>query len=399
MANAAYAVRPPELCDDHYLKAELYSLMRARDDINEFLSQAVLDGIWYWDLENPEHEWMSPAFWRTLGYPPDAMPHIAAAWQSLIDADDLKIATENFEKHCADPSHPYDQIVRYKHADGHTVWIRCRGMAIRDENGRAIRMLGAHVDITELKTKESQLAEQNARLKLREEQLEFHNQSLKDFASVVAHDLNAPMRQTSIYLGMLEADLKTAGNLSPATGSAIDGMNAVLDRMRRIVKSLHELFKVGAFDLDCQPSPLATVIDEAVALSREYLDARGATIDIGDTPTLPVDPDLIAQVFQNLLINACKYNDAERLAIRISCVRDEENRKTKIYVDDNGAGIPEGAEESIFEPYKRLNDDESVEGAGIGLALCRRIMSLHRGSIYVDPDFEGGVRFVLCFPY
>ncbi|MGO1369098.1 diguanylate cyclase domain-containing protein [Senegalia sp. (in: firmicutes)] len=75
----------------------------------------------------------------------------------MIFQRNLKVAMENFEKHCIDPSYPYDQIVRYRHKDGSTVWIRCRGLSIRDENGKAIRMLGAHTDITDLKETEKEI--------------------------------------------------------------------------------------------------------------------------------------------------------------------------------------------------------------------------------------------------
>ena len=120
----------------------------------EFIQSASLDGIWYWDIERPDQEWMSPRFWTVLGYDPATRPHLASAWQDIIHPDDLRVALGNFERHCADPNHPYDQLVRYFHADGSTVWIRCRGLAIRDASGRTIRMLGAHTDVTALKRAE-----------------------------------------------------------------------------------------------------------------------------------------------------------------------------------------------------------------------------------------------------
>ncbi|WP_028829869.1 sensor domain-containing diguanylate cyclase [Proteocatella sphenisci] len=140
-----------------YLKNELYNLVKNDTNIFEFIQSGSLDGIWYWDLENPEMEWMSPKFWETLGYNPDEKKHLASEWQDIIFQEDLKLAIENFGKHCADSNHPYDQIVRYKHKNGSTVWIRCRGLAIRDKNGKAIRMLGAHTDITDLKEKEKEI--------------------------------------------------------------------------------------------------------------------------------------------------------------------------------------------------------------------------------------------------
>ena len=143
-------VREGMVCmQENYLKQELYTLLNTDGRIFEFIQSGSLDGIWYWDLEKPENEWMSPKFWTTIGYDPDEKRHMASEWQHIIFQDDLKLAMENFRKHCQDPNHPYDQIVRYRHKNGSIVWIRCRGMAIRDANGKPIRMLGeigrAHV--------------------------------------------------------------------------------------------------------------------------------------------------------------------------------------------------------------------------------------------------------------
>ena len=144
--------------EENYLKKELYELINADTNIFEFIQSGSLDGIWYWDLDNPENEWMSPKFWETLGYNPDEKKHLANEWQDIIYQEDLKLAIENLEKHCANPNHPYDQIVRYKHINGSTIWIRCRGLAIRDKNGTARRMLGAHLDITSLKETEKEIS-------------------------------------------------------------------------------------------------------------------------------------------------------------------------------------------------------------------------------------------------
>ena len=142
---------------DNYLKKELYELIKTDESIFDFIQESSLDGLWYWDLENPEEEWMNPKFWTVLGYNPEEMPHKSTAWQNIINQDDLKVALDNFTKHCENPNHPYDQIVRYTHhKDGSTVWIRSRGLAIRDNSGKPVRMLGAHNDVTELKKAENE---------------------------------------------------------------------------------------------------------------------------------------------------------------------------------------------------------------------------------------------------
>ena len=141
----------------NYLKEELNELVQRDSYIFDFIQAGSLDGLWYWDLDNPQNEWMSPKFWQTLGYDPAEKQHLSSEWQDIIFQEDLKMALVNFEKHCENPDYPYDQIVRYKHKNGGTIWIRCRGIAIRDANKKPIRMLGAHTDITALKQAEADI--------------------------------------------------------------------------------------------------------------------------------------------------------------------------------------------------------------------------------------------------
>ncbi|UZO80986.1 PAS domain S-box protein [Aquimarina sp. ERC-38] len=151
--------------EHNYLKEELYDLIKKDANIFDFIQGAVLDGLWFWDLDNPENEWMSSRFWTVLGYDPDQMPHKSSSWQNIINHEDLKNAIQNFVKHCQDPTYPYDQIVRYTHRLGHTVWIRCRGLAIRNSKGKPIRMIGAHTDITSFEKVKLSLKKQNERYK------------------------------------------------------------------------------------------------------------------------------------------------------------------------------------------------------------------------------------------
>ena len=100
---------------------------------------------------------MNSRFWTTLGYDPASMADNANAWQRIIFPEDLEVVTNGISRHQNDPSIPYDETVRYRHQNGSTVWIRCRGMVIRDEQGVPLRMLGAHTDVTALKQKEETL--------------------------------------------------------------------------------------------------------------------------------------------------------------------------------------------------------------------------------------------------
>lgn len=152
--------------DEHYLKQELYSLVREDTAVFDFLQEGALDGVWYSDLEQPGNEWMSARFWSTLGYEPGEMQHRCSEWLELVHPDDRKTIESNFQRHCEDPGFPYDQVVRCRHRDGHKVWIRRRGLAIRDPQGKPLRMLGGHFDLTEQKGAEEQLMRLGERFQL-----------------------------------------------------------------------------------------------------------------------------------------------------------------------------------------------------------------------------------------
>ncbi|TDF38450.1 PAS domain S-box protein [Alteromonadaceae bacterium M269] len=116
------------------------------------------DGYWDWHIQD-DYEYMSPRFWEILGYLPEEKPHSPSAWQDLIFEDDLNVALDNFNKHInSKGQHPYEQEVRYRHKNGSTVTVLCRGKVIEwDDNGNALRMVGTHTDITYLKAIEKEL--------------------------------------------------------------------------------------------------------------------------------------------------------------------------------------------------------------------------------------------------
>jgi PAS domain S-box-containing protein len=189
----------------------LYELVQQDRSIFEFLQRGSLDGVWYWDITAPEIEWLSPRFWELLGFDPAEKEHLAKEWQGLINPEDLEVALSNFKKHCADPNHPYDQTVRYRHKDGSTVWVRCRGLAIRDDAGNPIRLLGAHTDITELKRTEEALEQKAFELKAANEDLSKVGQDLKK----VGRSLEQQVRVRTLELRESEERLKTMIERAP----------------------------------------------------------------------------------------------------------------------------------------------------------------------------------------
>lgn len=122
--------------------------MRKDASIFAFIQDSTLDGIWFWDLQRPENEWMSDSFWRNIGYNPLDMAHSPSAWMDKVHPDDIIEAKNRIDAHITDPKIPYEQVIRYYHKNGSIRFIRCTGKVLYDDNGKPWRMLGAHIDIT-----------------------------------------------------------------------------------------------------------------------------------------------------------------------------------------------------------------------------------------------------------
>ena len=355
-------------------------LVQKDPEMWRFLQHGSLDGVWYWDLEAPDNEWMSPEMWRLFGIDPETKSHAPAEWQDIIFAEDLAVALENFEKHCADPAHPYDQIVRYRHSDGSTVWVRCRGVAIRDEAGKPVRMLGAHNDLTAVKRLEEQA--DSGRVAA-----DAANEELRTFAYSIAHDMKAPANTLYSLLNRLsmmmpvdrQAPQRQLMNISLQT----------IDRMRVPVDDVLEYTRVVGAETAYQSIDLTNVANEVVSVLAGDIEATGATVTIDPLPTIDADAMQMRALLQNLVSNAIKFNrDSVPPEVQVSSSSGKQRGVIVLSVQDNGVGIPLDMQDRVFAMFSRLHLHDEFAGAGLGLALCRRIAVNHGGNIKVvsTPD-------------
>ena len=374
----------------HYLQAELEDLFRTDHKMWLFLQQGSLDGIWYWDLEKPDNEWMSPEMWRLFGVDPETKGHDPAEWQDLIFQEDLKVALDNFEKHLADPHHPYDQIVRYRHADGSTVWVRCRGIAVRDENGKPLRMLGAHNDITA-----AMKAEEDARAAFRK--TEAANEELRTFAYSISHDLKAPSNTMQMILRELVEI--NEGDFSDDQRSLISMAQNTAEHMRMLVEDLLSYTRLIDRDLPWETVPLENVVSDVKQHLAGSIAETSAILNVENLPTVPGNLVQLRILFQNLIENAIKYKHPSRdPKITVKSVESKDSAMVAVCVIDNGLGIAPEYHERIFELFKRLHRADEVQGTGLGLSLCRRVAQNHGGSIRVSSERGNGSTFTICLP-
>jgi len=149
-----------------YLRNELYKRLREEPDQLLWLHNSVTDGMFYWDLQRPENEWLSPEFKKLFGYEDWELANSPDAWQDKIFAEDKDRALEAFFEHIGPNRKPYDEILRYRHRDGSTVWVRCKGTATFDSDDKCIRFMGCHTDVTSLMQAQEKYLKNEAALDL-----------------------------------------------------------------------------------------------------------------------------------------------------------------------------------------------------------------------------------------
>lgn len=366
---------------DHYLKQELYKRVAADGAIFEFLQAGSLDGIWYWDLENPEHEWMSPRFCEVFGYHPEEIAMTPEWWQSNIFPEDLEICLSAFEAHKADPSIPYDQVIRYRHKMGRTIWVRCRGLIIRDEDGTPLRMLGAHTDLT--------------RHMEATQELKRSVQELEQFAYIASHDLQEPLRMITNFAELGLESLSERGiELNEEEQEFFDFVTDGAERMKRLIAGLLEYSRSGK-ELTRRPFKGEDAVQEALGVLNGAVAERGADVQIGPLPVLYADFPSISRLFQNLIGNALKFRSDERpLVIQVGF--EDLGTMWRIFVSDNGIGFDQRYADQIFEIFRRLGSKKN--GEGLGLAVCRRIVERHGGIIWAQARPQEGATFFFTVP-
>jgi signal transduction histidine kinase len=233
-------------------------------------------------------------------------------------------------------------------------------------------------------------AEQAARESLSE--LQRSNRELEAFASVAAHDLAAPLRVVVGYAEMLAAD---DSQLSPQIAELLDKVASTSRRMQAQVDGLMTLARVESEDLTTDRHDIRALVQEALVPLEDEIQRKSASVQVGPLPLAVANATGLVQVFGNLLSNALKYG-GERPSVSVEAIR--ASGAWQFTVADRGIGLPEGDEGQLFELFERGNPSNPIPGAGIGLAVCRRIVDRHGGRIWSTRRAGGGAEFHFTLP-
>lgn len=245
------------------------------------------------------------------------------------------------------------------------------------------------------------LAEQADALDEQAVELRRSNAELEQFAYVASHDLQEPLRKVASFCQLLE---KRYGDKLDERGTeyirfAVDGAK----RMQQLINDLLSFSRVGRLNTAPSEVDLGKTLDSGLANLQAAVEETGAEI-IRPTEPLPHligDPTLLALLWQNLIGNAMKFrkpDTAPRIVIDCRPAPDERAGTWLLSVSDNGIGIESEFADKVFVIFQRLHGRDVYTGTGIGLAVCRKIVEHHGGTIWIDTEYTEGTRFLFTLP-
>ena len=317
-----------------------------------------------------------------------------AVWE-LVDVEERAASQEavrrkiNGEKALV----PFERT--YRTRDGRQVAVEIHESLIHDSAGAVLGIRSCLLDISDRKKAEAALRRQAA-------ELARSNGELEQFAYVASHDLQEPLRKIQAFGDRLKT--KFSNDLPNEGRDYLERMQNAANRMQALINDLLTLSRVAT-----HTRPFVEVdLFETVRLVLSDLESRieqlSGHVEVDPLPVITADRLQMSQLFQNLIGNALKFHKPgvpPHVTVRAALVRDPNGAAEdvcRISVEDNGIGFDEKYRDRIFQVFQRLHGRNEYEGTGIGLAICRKIVERHGGTIAAYSTPGEGSRFVVTLP-
>lgn len=362
-------------------RKEIEGQLRASEARYRAIGEAIDFGVWMCDAQG-RNTYASESFLRMVGINQQQCSDFG--WGDVLHPRDAADTIAAW-KECVLAGGVWDREHRFRGVDGQWHDVLARGVPVKNEQGEVLGWAGINLDI--------------ARLKRAEEQLKEADRRKDEFLATLAHELRnplAPVRNAVQILHMQCPD-------NPELHWARDVIDRQMQAMTRLIDDLMDLSRISRNKLDLRKErvALATVVQGAVETSRPWIveQAHELTVTLPPEPIfLEADPTRLTQVFLNLLNNAAKYTERGG-SIRLNAER--QGSDVLVRVQDKGIGIPAANLPNLFQMFSQVEEalSRSQGGLGIGLALVKRLVELHGGSIEVRSEGAGkGSEFEVRLP-
>ena len=308
------------------------------------------------------------------------------AYRLLAHTEDWPACSHRNQERAQGASGTYEVALR--HRDGSTRWMLINGSPLRDANGEIVGTIGAHFDITDRKRDENERAHFAKKL-------ENSNRDWETFAFAVSHDLKQPLRKIEVFCERLQDE--ESEKLSPQGQHYLERTRSAAQRMTGLINGLLAYSRVATLETAHEMVDLNCVLRDVLLDLELAVERVGATLEIGALPTVRADETQMHQLLQNLIGNALSYRrPGVPLVVRVNGRVDREF--CEIEVADNGRGFSASQAEKIFKIFRRLDEENSAEGAGVGLTICRAIVERHGGTLTAHGAPDQGATFRVRLP-
>ncbi|NNE89357.1 MAG: GAF domain-containing protein [Silicimonas sp.] len=228
-----------------------------------------------------------------------------------------------------------------------------------------------------------------AQLLLKEE-----NAYLREFAASAVHDIKAPLRGISFALDMMSEENFDEKIVKETHSIAQGSANRLMD----LSSGLLELATISDTSEQFEQTSIGAIIDDACSMLSHEIEAADVTITNRIDKTIYGNGRLLLRLFLNLIGNAVKYRSDDRAMHLLIEVTEDTDERLEIALTDTGMGIPIKHAQEIFKPLARLHSHDEIQGTGLGLTICTRILEAHGGGIHLDETYQDGARFIIRLP-
>jgi two-component system sensor histidine kinase/response regulator len=358
------------------------------------VSRATQDILWDADLLAGTTIWTG-ALRETLGLDADSFEFDSGWWDRHVHPDDWHTVVSTVEEAVDSGASFYQDEYRLRRQTGDYATIFARGHIVRDEEGRAVRLVGSMMDVTERVRREHELGE--ARREADEA-----NQAKSLFLANMSHEIRTPMNGV---IGMLDLLFETA--LDAEQRGYAETIRQSGDRLMVIINDILDLSKIeaGKLRLESTDFDLAALVETTVAPLRVAAETKGLGFEVSMAPGLDGhfrgDPERIGQVLTNLLSNAVKFTIGGHVALRVEPAPDRNaSPALRFVVEDTGIGLTEDQVERLFRPFTQADDSTTRQygGTGLGLVISRQLAELMGGRITVRSTSGHGSAFTVELP-
>lgn len=378
-----------QLVDVSYRK-KIEKALRESEERWQFALDGSGLGVWDWNTQTNE-EFFSAQWKKMLDYDEDEISNSAEEWRNRVHPDDLEKCYTEMDLYLSGQKEIYANEHRLKCKDGSYKWIFSRGKIVEmTKDGKPLRIIGTHSDITEQKIAEEKLLQT---LKQEKELNELKSR----FVSTTSHEFRTPLSSILLACDLL---LKYRDKMDES--KMILRFERIKDQtlhLSKIVEDILQLSKLQDKKMTFNPEPI-----ELVSLCRNFVDIfndehllknRISFSSFKHEIKIQADSRLMRQILNNLLSNAVKYSP-ENPVIKLDIAQSRQN--ILLMIQDNGIGIPLEEQKHLFTPFFRASNASLIQGNGLGLSIIKEAIALHGGNISVGSNVHAGTTFIIELP-